>query len=45
MYLGLAPDFWYDLADEYGILIQNEWPMWKNRGWNEQIEKEYTDWV
>jgi hypothetical protein len=43
--IGLLPDFWYDLADEYGILIQNEWPMWKNRGWDKQIEKEYTDWI
>jgi len=45
MCLGLAPDFWYDLADEYGIMIQNEWPMWKNRGWDGQIEHEFTDWV
>jgi len=43
--IGLLPDFWYDLADEYGILLQNEWQMWKNRGWENQIEKEYTDWV
>ncbi len=43
--IGLAPDFWYDLADEYGIMIQNEWPMWKNRGWDQQIRKEYTDWI
>ncbi len=43
--IGVVPDFWYDLADEYGILIQNEWPMWKNRGWDKQIEAEFTDWV
>ncbi len=43
--IGIVPDFWYDLADEYGIMIQNEWPMWKNRGWDKQIEKEFTDWV
>ncbi len=43
--IGLLPDFWYSLADEYGIMIQDEWPMWKNRGWDKQIEKEYTDWV
>jgi beta-galactosidase len=43
--IGLAPDFWYDLADECGIMIQNEWPMWKNRGWDQQIGKEYTDWI
>lgn len=45
MCIGLAPKFWYDYADEYGILIQNEYPMWQVRGWNEQIDKEYTDWV
>ncbi len=43
--IGLLPDFWYELADEYGILIQNEWAMWKNRGWNREIDKEYTDWI
>ncbi len=43
--IGLLPDFWYDIADEYGIMLQNEWPMWKNRGWEKQIEKEFTDWV
>ena len=45
MCIGLAPKFWYELADEHGILIQNEWPMWQVRGWDEQIDKEYTDWV
>jgi hypothetical protein len=43
--IGIVPDFWYDLADEYGIMIQNEWPMWKNRGWDKQIEAEFTDWI
>lgn len=43
--VGLVPDFWYDLADEYGLLLQNEWLYWQNHGWDEQIKKEYTDWV
>ena len=43
--VGIAPDFWYDLADEYGLLFQNEWFYWQNHGWDEQIRKEYTDWV
>jgi hypothetical protein len=43
--VGLVPDFWYDLADEHGLLLQNEWMYWQKHGWNEQIEKEYTDWV
>ncbi|MDP3180311.1 MAG: glycoside hydrolase family 2 TIM barrel-domain containing protein, partial [Bacteroidota bacterium] len=43
--VGIAPDFWYDIADEYGLLFQNEWLYWQNHGWDEQIRKEYTDWV
>lgn len=43
--VGLVPDFWYDLADEYGIVFQNEWLYWQNHGWDEQIREEFTDWV
>ena len=43
--VGLVPDFWYDLADEYGMVFQNEWLYWQDHGWDEQIRKEYTDWV
>lgn len=43
--VGIAPDFWYDLADEYGLMFQNEWLYWQNHGWPDQIRKEYTDWV
>ncbi len=43
--VGVAPDFWYDLADENGIMFQNEWLYWQNHGWPAQIKKEYTDWV
>lgn len=43
--VSIAPDFWYDLADEYGLMFQNEWLYWQNHGWDDQIRKEYTDWV
>ena len=43
--VGIVPDFWYDLCDEYGIVLQNEWFYWQTHGWDEQIRKEYTDWV
>lgn len=43
--VGIVPDFWYDLADEYGLLFQNEWLYWQIHGWDEQVRKEYTDWV
>jgi beta-galactosidase len=43
--VGIAPKFWYDIADESGLLIQNEWLYWQTHGWDEQIRAEYTDWV
>ena len=43
--VGIVPDFWYDLCDEYGIVVQNEWLYWQNHGWDEQVRKEYTNWV
>jgi beta-galactosidase len=43
--VGLVPDFWYDIADECGLLLQNEWMYWQNHGWDAQIRKEFTDWV
>lgn len=43
--VGVVPDFWYDIADSCGLLLQNEWFYWQHHGWNEQIRKEYTNWV
>jgi beta-galactosidase len=43
--VGIAPKFWYDIADESGLLLQNEWIYWQTHGWDEQIRAEYTDWV
>ncbi len=43
--VGIVPDFWYDLCDEYGIVLQNEWLYWQNHGWDDEIRKEYTNWV
>ncbi len=43
--VGIAPKFWYDVADEAGLLLQNEWLYWQNHGWDAQIREEYTDWV
>ncbi len=43
--IGLLPSFWYDLADKYGIVIQNEYLMWNLRGRPSQYKKEYTDWI
>jgi beta-galactosidase/beta-glucuronidase len=43
--VGIVPDFWYDLADEYGMMFQNEWNYWQTHGWDEQVRGEYTNWV
>ncbi|MEP0367037.1 MAG: glycoside hydrolase family 2 TIM barrel-domain containing protein [Cyclobacteriaceae bacterium] len=43
--IGLLPEFWYDLADEHGIMIQNEYNMWNLRGRPSQYKAEYTDWI
>ncbi|UXX79898.1 hypothetical protein N7E81_02105 [Reichenbachiella carrageenanivorans] len=43
--IGLLPKFWYDLADEHGILIQNEYNMWNLRGRPAQYAVEYSDWI
>ena len=52
--IGLAPEEWYRIADEEGILIQNEFPIWYGgRGWcvwpaelkADELEKEYTEWM
>jgi beta-galactosidase len=43
--VGLVPDFWYDIADSCGLLLQNEWMYWQHHGWPEQIRKEFSDWV
>ena len=43
--VGIVPDFWYDLADEHGIMFQNEWNYWQTHGWDDQVRAEYTNWV
>jgi hypothetical protein len=43
--VGIVPDFWYDLADEYGMMFQNEWNYWQTHGWDQQVRAEYTNWV
>lgn len=43
--IGLLPEFWYDLADKHGIMIQNEYNMWNLRGRPSQYAIEYSDWI
>lgn len=54
--IGFPPEFWYDIADEEGILIQDEFPIWygnpKRAGkwWApeckaEHVAAEYREWM
>jgi beta-galactosidase len=45
VHLGQMYNRWYDLADRYGMLIQNEWPFWTRSGSEEQIRHEFTRWL
>lgn len=44
-HLGHMYNKWYDIADEYGMLIQNEWQFWCPTGSDDQIRKEFTQWL
>ena len=52
--IGFPPEAWYDVADELGILIQDEFPVWYGgAGWNfwprelhsEQLAVEFGEWM
>ena len=36
---------WYDIADEGGMLLQDEWQFWGTTGTKKQIEAEFLDWI
>ena len=48
--IGLPPEIWYDIADEEGFLIQDEFPIWYLNEWpaslkNDVIASQYTEWM
>ncbi len=50
--IGFPPEIWYEIADEEGFLIQDEFPIWflGNKNWpkalkSEDIAAEYTEWM
>ena len=48
--IGFPPELWYDVADEVGFLIQDEFPIWTlsedpEKLTTEMIVPEYTDWM
>ena len=44
-HIGQMYNRWYDIADEGGMLLQNEWQFWTTTGTPEQITKEFTRWL
>lgn len=52
--IGFPPELWYRIADEEGILIQDEFPIWfGGKGWSTwakelktaELVTEYTEWL
>jgi len=48
--IGFPPEVWYDIADEVGFLIQDEFPIWTlsedpEKVKAEKIIPEYTEWM
>ncbi len=50
--IGFPPDFWYDIADEEGVLIQDEFPIWYLHATNwpaaitaDHLAQEYREWI
>ncbi len=45
--IGPVPDFWFDIADEAGLLIQNEFFIWRWReSWDvKEVEREMRAWM
>ena len=50
--IGFPPEFWYDIADEEGFLIQDEFPIWyfaeinQRRDFTKEgLVSEFTDWM
>ncbi len=50
--IGFPPESWYDIADEEGFLIQDEFPLWHlgSENWPKELKAdelitEYTEWM
>jgi len=48
--IGFPPEMWYRIADEEGLMIQDEFPLWQGGKWPAELKsdtlvKEYTEWM
>lgn len=38
--IGLPPEIWYEIGDEEGLLVQDEYPLWTTRDWPKWLTAE-----
>ncbi len=43
--IGFPPEFWYRIADEEGILIQDEFPIWSGKFDAGELAGEFRQWL
>lgn len=48
--IGFPPEIWYDIADEEGMMIQDEFPIWHLSKWppdlkSDEIARQYREWM
>jgi hypothetical protein len=48
--IGFPPEMWYRIADEEGLLIEDEFPIWYGGDWPAELKspelvREYTEWM
>jgi len=49
-HVGFAPELWYDVCDEEGFLVEDEYPIWSDpdcvkRLTADGLQQEFTDWI
>jgi hypothetical protein len=43
--IGFPPEMWYRIADEEGLMIQDEFPIWGQTGSLDALTNQYTEWM
>lgn len=43
--IGFPPEVWYRVADEEGLMIQDEFPVWGQTGDLQPLTEQYTEWL
>ena len=43
--IGFPPEMWYRIADEEGLMIQDEFPVWGRTGSLDALTAQYAEWM